>query len=62
MNLTEEDCKALLAIISNARITGADAQLVARLQNKLLFLAERAQRDQERDPHHGDLLNPGGTA
>ena len=57
--LDANDCRALLAIISNARITGADAALVVQLQQKLQRALERLS---DPDPQHADFGNPGGSA
>lgn len=54
-NLTSDECQALLAIISNARITGADARLVVRLLDKLQNIID------QQSPDPDDYRNPGGT-
>ena len=40
MNLTQEDLKNILALISNAPIRGQEATAVALLQQKLIALLE----------------------
>lgn len=61
MKLTPADCQALLAIINNARITGADAALVAELQGKIQRMMREAQAAQQRE-QMAEIINPGGTA
>lgn len=56
--LTGEDCRLLLVIINNARITGADARRLVQLQDKLIGLADSLTPQTFLETPD----NPGGTA
>jgi hypothetical protein len=60
MNLTPAECQALLVIINNARITGADAALVAELQTKLQRIMRAGLAEQKR-ADMAKIINPGLT-